>query len=220
MTEKNDYNYEKNFPFITKYIEGKNVTPSPKLINEGTFIYHEGDECSSIAFVINGSIRVAKTGMNGREVTLYRVNRGEACILTVSSILSKISYPATAIAETDTEVIILPVNQFRALMVSNTELQHYIYKLLSERLVDVLALVDAIIFRRMDERLIEFLVERSQHNEILEITHEEIAIELGSAREVVSRIMKEIEKEGLIHLSRGKVTLINRQKLEEKLLRV
>lgn len=218
--EKKNYSYENIFPFITECMKGSNVTQYPKIIKEGTFIYHEGDECSSIAFVINGSIRVSKTGMNGREVTLYRVNRGEACILTVSSILSNISYPATAIAETDTDVIILPVKQFRASMASNSELQHYIYKLLSERLVDVLALVDAIIFRKMDERLIEFLLQKSHHSEILEITHEEIAIELGSAREVVSRIMKEIEKEGLIQLSRGKITLLNRKKLEEKLLRV
>lgn len=189
-----------------------------KRIPKGTVIFDEGDQCGGIAFVLNGSIRVSKVGKNGREVVLYRVCRGDSCILTIASVLSNISYPATAIVEEDVEVILIPVQQFKMQMAINFELQQFTYKLISERFLEVMTLIDEIIFRRIDERLIEFLLKQaSKDGDIIEMTHEELAIQLGTAREVISRIMKGLERDGYIQLSRGKVRIMNHSNLKERL---
>lgn len=219
MLNRNQSNKEHVFSFIggvEKQIDVNHL--SPIRIKKGTLVFNEGDECGSIALVVKGSIRVSKISKNGREVNLYRVKHGETCILTISSILSSIPYPATATVEEDADVIILPVEQFHILMQKNVEFQQYIYKILSERLLEVLTLVEEVMFRKMDERVIDLLLNKFQNDmTTLDITHDQIAIELGTAREVVSRIMKSLEREGYLSLSRGKVLLLSRSKLEEKL---
>ena len=103
-------------------------------------------------------------------------------------------------------------------MATNVELQQFVYKLISERLLEVMTLIDEIIFRKIDERLIEFLLKKAlKDGETIEMTHEELSIQLGTAREVISRIMKGLERDGCIKLSRGKVRIINRSSLEERL---
>lgn len=200
------------FPFI------HGLTAS-KRFKKGTCFYNEGDECDAIALVLNGTIRVSKIGKNGREVNLYRVKEGETCILTISSILSSTPYPATATVEQDSEVIILPVGEFQSLMSKNADFQSYIYRILSERLLEVLTLVEEVMFRKIDERVIDFLLDNlEQDGDFLEITHDQLATELGTAREVISRIMKVLEREDSIALTRGKITVINRANLENKKL--
>lgn len=115
-------NTETLFPFLKD-----NSLFVSKRIPKGTVIFDEGDQCGGIAFVLNGSIRVSKVGKNGREVVLYRVCRGDSCILTIASVLSNISYPATAIVEEDVEVILIPVQQFKMQMAINFELQQFTY---------------------------------------------------------------------------------------------
>lgn len=189
-----------------------------KTIPNGTVVFDEGDPCGGVVFVLNGSIEVSKVGSTGRKVILYRLAGGDACILTIASVLSNISYPATATVEKDAEVILLPVQQFKRLMATNDGLQQYIYKLISTRLLEVITLIDDIIFRRIDERLIEFLLKKApKDGDIIEMTHEGLAIQVGTAREVVSRILKGLERDGCVQLSRGKLRVISRSSLEGKL---
>lgn len=189
-----------------------------KTIPKGTVIFNEGDQCGGVAFVLNGSIRVSKVAKNGRKVILYSLGSGDCCILTIASVLSNISYPATATVEKDAEVILLPVQQFKMLMATNVELQQFIYKLISTRFLEIMTLIDDIIFRRIDERLIEFLLKKAHKDgDIIEMTHEELSIQLGTAREVISRIMKGLERDGCVQLSRGKVRVISRSSLEDRL---
>lgn len=200
------------------FFENIKIESVQKKISKGTVVFDEGDECGVVAFLLNGSIRVSKIGKNGREIILYRLGSGDSCILTISSVLANISYPATAIVEEDTEVILLPVKQFKELMVTNPEFQQYIYKLLSARLLEIMTLIDEIVFHKIDERLMEYLLRHTENDgDIIEITHEELASQLGSAREVISRIIKGLERDGLIQLSRGKVRVIHRSSLERKL---
>lgn len=207
------------FPFFKDIrTEETNALLVSKILPKGTAVFNEGDQCSGVAFVLKGSIRVSKVGKSGREVILYRVGSGNSCVLTIASVLSNISYPATATVEEDVEVILVPVQLFKAMMTSNLELQQFVYKLISERLLNVLSLIDEIIFRKIDERLIEFLLKKAlKDGDIIEMTHEELSIQLGTAREVISRIMKGFERDGCIQLSRGKVRIINRLCLEERL---
>ncbi len=202
------------FPFF----ESPTIAFIQKTIPKDTVIFNEGDECGTVAFLLSGSIRISKIGKNGREIVLYRLGSGDSCILTISSVLANISYPATAVVEEDAEAILLSVQQFKELMTINPEFQQYIYKLLAARLLEVMTLVDEIVFHKMDERLIEYLLRHSKNDEdIIEITHEELASQLGSVREVISRLLKGFERDGLIQLSRGKVKIMHRSGLEEKL---
>lgn len=202
------------FPFF----ENPTIAFIQKAIPKDTVIFNEGDECGTVAFLLSGSIRISKIGKNGREIVLYRLESGDSCILTISSVLANISYPATAVVEEDAEAILLSVQQFKELMTINPEFQQYIYKLLAARLLEVMTLVDEIVFHKMDERLIEYLLRHSKNDEdIIEITHEELASQLGSVREVISRLLKGFERDGLIQLSRGKVKIMHRSGLEEKL---
>ncbi len=202
------------FPFF----ESPTIAFIQKAIPKDTVIFNEGDECGTVAFLLSGSIRISKIGKNGREIVLYRLGSGDSCILTISSVLANISYPATAVVEEDAEAILLSIQQFKELMTINPEFQQYIYKLLAARLLEVMTLVDEIVFHKMDERLIEYLLRHSKNDEdIIEITHEELASQLGSVREVISRLLKGFERDGLIQLSRGKVKIMHRSGLEEKL---
>lgn len=202
------------FPFF----ESPTIAFIQKAIPKDTVIFNEGDECGTVAFLLSGSIRISKIGKNGREIVLYRLGSGDSCILTISSVLANISYPATAVIEEDAEAILLSIQQFKELMTINPEFQQYIYKLLAARLLEVMTLVDEIVFHKMDERLIEYLLRHSKNDEdIIEITHEELASQLGSVREVISRLLKGFERDGLIQLSRGKVKIMHRSGLEEKL---
>jgi len=169
-------------------------------------IYVEGDVCSHIAFLLSGGIRVFKAGETGREITLYEIGRGDTCILNASSIMCNRPYPAHAVATEPGEFLLLPAPAFQRLLHRSPRMQDFIFGLLSERLSAVMALVEEVAFGRMDERLEDYLRERSR-NRILQATHQAIANDLGSSREVVSRLLKDLERRGKISLSRNRIEI-------------
>jgi CRP/FNR family transcriptional regulator len=170
-------------------------------------IYHEGDSCSAIAFVLTGEIRVYKIGQTGREITLYEIGPGETCILNASCILSGQTYPAYAVAIDDVNVVLVPSAVFRRMVSEDESLRSFVFMLLSQRLSGVMELVEEVAFRRMDARLMDYLIEKSENGR-LEMTHQRIANDLGTSREVVSRLLKDIERQGQIGLSRNAITLL------------
>jgi len=169
-------------------------------------VYSEGDTCSSIAFLLSGEIRVYKTGENGREITLYELGPGETCILNASCILSNTSYPANAVTLSDCDVILIPAPDFRRLMGSSMEMREFVFKVLADRLSSVMALVEEVTFARMDERLMDYLVEKSDNGKLV-TTHQKIASDLGTSREVVSRLLKDFERKGRLTLSRNLIQI-------------
>jgi len=176
-------------------------------IPAGSQIYREGDACSGIAFVLSGEIRVYKVGQSGREITLYEIGPGETCILNASCILSGQTYPAYAVALTEVNVVMVPSDVFRRLVSEDESVRKFVFSLLSQRLSGVMELVEEVAFRRMDERLTEYLVEKSE-NDRIDTTHQRIANDLGTSREVVSRLLKDMERSGLVALSRNAVSLL------------
>jgi CRP/FNR family transcriptional regulator len=172
-----------------------------------TRIYSEGDDCSVIAFVVSGDIRVFKIGQTGREITLYEIGAGETCILNASCILSGASYPANAVAASEASMLLIPSGDFRRLVAGHEDMRDYVFTLLSQRLALVMALVEEIAFGRMDERLRGYLAERSDKG-ALETTHQKIASDLGTSREVVSRLLKDLERKGEVLLSRNSIRLV------------
>ena len=177
-------------------------------IPAGSQIYREGDACSAIAFVLSGDIRVYKVGQTGREITLYEIGPGETCILNASCILAGRSYPAYADTVVDTDLLLVPAASFRRLISEHDTMREFVFTLLSRRLSGMMELVEEVAFGRMDERLLEYLVERSADNR-LETTHQKIANDLGTSREVVSRLLKDLERKGKAKLSRSEITLLN-----------
>jgi len=176
-------------------------------IPAGAHIYSEGDVCQGIAFVLSGEIRVYKIGETGREITLYEIGPGETCILNASCILSGSTYPANAVAATEVSVLLVPSADFRGLVTAHEEMRIFVFSLLSQRLATVMELVEEVAFGRMDHRLMEYLVQKSDGN-VLESTHQKIANDLGTSREVVSRLLKDLERKQQVRLSRNSITLL------------
>ena len=170
-------------------------------------IYSEGDTCSAIAFLLSGEIRVYKVAEGGREITLYEIGRGETCILNASCILAKTPYPANAVSLKEGSMLLVPADAFRRLMDTSEDMRHFVFEIMNRRLTTVMALVEEVAFGRMDIRLKEYLSGKADHG-VLRSTHQNIAYDLGTSREVVSRLLKDLERKGIVSLSRNEITLL------------
>ena len=174
----------------------------------GVQLYWEGDTCSHIAFVTEGEIRVFKASGSGREITLYEIGPGETCILNASCILSGTSYPAHAVTLTNVTALLIPANVFSQLIDEYTVMRTFVFNLLSQRLVTVFELLEDIVFGHLDQRLVDYLIEKAENDTLL-TTHQIIAHDLGSSREVISRLLKDMEQKKLVRTDRGKITLLS-----------
>jgi len=206
------------FPFFQD--TGLNhILPHLLVIPAGTCAFAEGDRSSGVALICKGSLRVMKIGESGREILLYRVVPGESCILQLSSVLADIGYPATAVVENEAEAVMIPAATFKNWLNIYPSVRNFVYGNLSKRISDMMALVEEIAFKRMDVRLIELLLNKtSSGDNLIEMTHEAIAIELGTAREVVSRLLKNLENDALVELSRARIKLTDRKKMQQILV--
>jgi CRP/FNR family transcriptional regulator len=183
-------------------------------IPAGRDVFVEGDRVEAIALFLSGVVRVYKIGETGREITLYRFGLGESCILTANTILSDKSFPAIATVEEDAEAVMIPADIFRGWVRRYDLWREFVFDLLSQRLVGVMAVVEEVAFRRMDTRLAAFLLGRCQGQNPLRLTHQEIAAELGSSREVISRLLEGFASEGLIRSARGMVEVLDFEALQ------
>jgi len=210
------------FPFIKNLKDKNKLDNFMKIIKiiklkSGEKLLEEGDHCTDIVFVINGVVRVYKLSPEGKEITLYRLYDGETCVLNVASIMSNTPYPATAEAEQEVLVGLIPVSFYNDLFFTEPSFQQFIFNTVSTRFQEVILLIDEIVFKNVNLRLAKFILKKSAENGQkgnLEITHEKIAAELGTAREVISRILKDFEKENIVTLLRGKIIIKNEEKLK------
>ncbi len=181
-------------------------------------IFAEGDPADAIALLLSGRVRVYKIGENGREITLYRFGSGESCVLTANAILSRQAFPALATVESDVEAIMIPADVFRDWIDRFETWRSFVFDLLARRLAKMLLVVDEVTFRRMDVRLANLLLRRSEGQNPMTATHQELASELGSSREVISRLLAAFAEEGLINMMRGKIEIIDRGGLASRAL--
>ncbi len=178
-------------------------------IPTGKDVFVEGDDVEAIALLISGVVRVYKIGETGREITLYRFGLGQSCILTANAILSRQSFPAIATVEQDAEAVMIPATTFREWVQRYEVWRNFVYDLLSQRLVSMMEIVDEIAFRRMDARIASLLLSQCQSENPIRITHQEIAAELGSSREVISRILEDFAAHKAIHVARGTIEVVD-----------
>ena len=175
--------------------------------NRETMVQLEGQPCTHLELILSGEKRVYKASPAAREITLYEVGPGEVCILSAACVLSNKRCPVNAMAISDINSLMILANDFRNLVSTHEEMRAFIFDLFTQRLVTILELLGEITFEKMDERLFNFLVEKSE-NSMLQMTHQQIANDLGTAREVVSRLLKDFERKGKLVLSRGHIRLI------------
>lgn len=210
------------FPFLKEIDEHSlnKFLETVKIMNypPKTIILDEGDSCTNMVLILSGVIRVYKISPEGKEITLYRLQNGETCVLSISCIMGETNYPAIAEVEENAVLAIIPAHLYNELFLKEPAIQHFIFNTISLRLQEVLLLIDEVVFKSMDRRLASYLLERAEEdcckNEI-QITHEKIAIELGTAREVISRLLKDFENKSIVSLSRGKIVVKNKNILKK-----
>jgi len=172
----------------------------------GAVLFRDGDVCQGYVFVLSGCVRVQKMDSEGREIVLYRVEDGQTCMLTTACLLGGRPYPAEGVAEEETELALLSPGRLDTLL-ADTAFRRFVLSMISERISDLMALIEDVAFGRMDVRLARRLLELDGGSGELRLTHQQLATELGTAREVVSRLLKDFERRGLVDLRRGSVLL-------------
>lgn len=183
-------------------------------IPAGKDVFVEGDRVDGIALLISGVVRVYRIGENGREITLYRFGLGESCILSANAIFNQRAFPAIATVEEDAEAAMIPAETFRGWLKRYDPWRDFIFNLFAQRLASIMEIVDEVAFQRMDVRVAAFLLARAGIQNPLRVTHQEIAAELGSSREVISRLLEDFARRGYISVSRGEVQVLDPDGLE------
>ena len=171
----------------------------------GTRLFQAGDACRQFPLVLAGVIRVAKEG-EGRELQLYRVLPGESCVLTGSCLVGYSDYPATGVVEADATLVVLSRDAFEELMAVHAPFRQYVFGLFAARLADLMALVEAVAFHRLDRRIAAALL---GHGRLVEATHQQLADEVGSVREIVTRVLRGFSDRGLVRLGRGSIEVLD-----------
>lgn len=181
-----------------------------KVFNEGDVILNENAYIKSIPIVTSGSIRVMRTDEDGREILLYYINAGESCIMSFLGGMHHDTSKVKAVAEEKTEILFIPIDKVQELIREYPEWLDYIFRLYHKRFEELLEVVNAVAFKKMDERLLDFIKKKCEMSKshTLYVTHEQLANELGTARVVVSRLLKQMEEQNLVKLGRNKITLV------------
>ncbi len=184
--------------------------------NKGEHLHSAGKECLGHLVVKKGELRAYMLSEEGRDVTLFRLPEGESCVLSASCILSNITFEVLIDAEQDAEIYLLNVGTFNELAQENIYVENYLYKKAADRFSDVMWAMEQILFMSFDKRLAVFLHDemvKTKSNKI-KLTHEQIARYIGSAREVVSRMLKSFESHGILKLSRGTIEIVDKDVLK------
>jgi CRP/FNR family transcriptional regulator, anaerobic regulatory protein len=184
-----------------------------KRIPAGTRLFDEQDACQAFPLVLSGTIRVAKVAPSGRRLKLYDVEPGDSCILTSSCLIAHKTYPARGATETDVELAVVPAGLFMTLIDQHEPVRRHVFALFAERLTELMALVEAVAFQRLDQRLAARLL---GHGTVLRLTHQQLADELGSAREIVSRVLGQFADEGLIRSGRQEIEILDANALRQR----
>lgn len=186
-------------------------TATPVHLDAGEYFVREGELCRQFAVLLSGSLRVFKSSESGRELTLYHVHGGETCLANMLCTFLDLPSPANAVVEESVDALIMPASSFREWVGVSDAMRVFIFRAMAQRFLHLTMLVDQIAFRKLDSRLAEYLLHSFTKKGFLlreiTVTHEDIAAELGSAREVISRLLKELEHQGAIETARGRIRL-------------
>lgn len=187
---------------------GALLRPAALELSAGTQVFAEHQPCQGFPLLLAGSIKVVKQSASGRELMLYRVAPGGSCIITSSCLLGRSDYNARGIAETPLRLLLVPAPAFAQLMLDHAQFRDFVFHLFAERIAELMQLVEEVAFTRLDQRLARLIV--AQDRAVLNVTHQQLADELGSVREIVSRLLKGFAEQGLVALGREQLTVTDR----------
>lgn len=172
----------------------------------GTVVFDAHSPCIAFPMLLTGAIRVSKAAPNGRELVLYRVLPGEACVLTSSCLLGQRDYPARGVVESEALLLALPRALFDRLVAGHAPFRTYVFELFAERLAELMALVEAVAFQQLDQRLAALLLGKGRE---VHATHQSLAAELGSVREIVTRLLRHFAEQGIVSLGRERIEILD-----------
>lgn len=190
-------------------------TATTHQVQRGTVIHNGSEDCVGLLLIVSGQLRAFILSDEGKEITLYRLLSRDICLFSASCMLNSIQFDISIEAEQDTTFYKIPTKVYHHLMQESAPVANYTNELISARFSDVMWLMDQILYKRLDSRLAAFLLEESALTDTteLKITHDAIARHLGSAREVVTRMLKYLQSEGAVTLSRGSIAIADEKKL-------
>lgn len=185
-------------------------------VKKGTILHNGSADCTGLLLIKTGQLRAYILSDEGREITIYRLFDRDMCLFSASCILNSIQFEITITAEKDTEFWLIPSELYKNLLTESAPLANYTNELMAARFSDVMWLIEQVLWKSLDKRLAAFLLEEAaiEDSNELKITHEIIANHLGSHREVITRMLRYFQSEGIVKLSRGKITLLNPERLE------
>jgi len=192
-------------PVRRTLVERSRIVRVPK----DTVVFGPGKAPDNLLLLLDGSLRVQQTSESGREIVLYRVHAGESCVLTTACLLAYEEYSAEGVTETDVEAVAIPKTVFDDLIASSAAFRRFVFTAYTRRITDLFMVIEEVAFRRVDIRLAQKLLDLAGSGGTIEATHQRLATELGTAREVVSRLLQDFQRRGWVTLSRGSVALID-----------
>ncbi len=207
------------FPFYEGLSHQEKFAFTSNLVREAyqkdKIILSQEDECNGVILVKSGQLRAYLNSDEGKEITLYRLLSNDVCIMTASCVLKNITFTVTLEVEKDSVLYFLPASIWSSLSNANAKIKEFELELVSTRFSEVMWVMEQVVFKGMGNRLAAFLLEQAtlEETDFITITHETIAKNLGTAREVISRMLKYFETEGLVEMSRGTVKIVNHKKL-------
>lgn len=183
-------------------------------VPKGTTLFGPGKSPQNMLFLLDGTVRVQQVSDTGHEIVLYRINAGQSCVLTTACLLAYEDYSAEGIAETAVQAAAIPRALFDDLVAQSKSFRDFVFAAFSKRITDLFLMIDQVAFQKLDVRLANKLIALAGDENIVSTTHQKLSVELGTAREVISRQLQEFQRRGWIEQARGKVSLTDREKLE------
>ena len=186
-----------------------------RLVKKGTILHNGDADCTGLLLVKSGQLRAYMLSAEGREITLYRLFDRDLCLFSASCMMRSIQFEVTIQAEKDTELWVIPAEVYQSIMEESAPVANYTNELMASRFSEVMWLMEQVMWKSLDKRLAAFLLEEAsiEGSHALRITHEAIANHLGSHREVITRMLRYFQNEGMVTLSRGMVTILDERKL-------
>ncbi|HCP80705.1 MAG TPA: Crp/Fnr family transcriptional regulator [Octadecabacter sp.] len=193
-------------PPIKKLLSSRSVIVN---VPNGTTLFGPGNSPENMLFLLDGTVRVQQVSETGHEIVLYRIHAGQSCVLTTACLLAFEDYAADGIAETTVQAAAVPRDVFDDLVAQSKSFRDFVFAAFSKRITDLFRMIDEVAFQRLDVRLADKLVSLADDENIVKTTHQKLSVELGTAREVVSRQLQEFQRRGWIEQSRGSVSLLD-----------
>ena len=184
-------------------------------VPKDTMIFGPGNSPENMLFLLDGSVRVQQVSETGHEIVLYRIEAGQSCVLTTACLLAYDDYSAEGIAETAVSAAAVPRDVFDDLVAQSKSFRDFVFAAFSKRITDLFLIIDEVAFQRLDVRLADKLIKLSNGADVVETTHQKLSVELGTAREVISRQLQEFQRRGWIEQARGRVELRKKDQIAQ-----